>query len=63
MRSIAELEKELEIARRELNQLPTPEESKPNGAFFEYGSDDEKEEYVRMEEVGWGKFINKIKNL
>ena len=65
MKSIAQLERELEIARAELDVMPIPQpkESKPNGAFFEYGSDEEREEYVKMEEVGWKGFINKIKNL
>lgn len=54
------MEEELRILKE---QLPEPEDKSPGGVFFEYGSEEDEEEFIEMEERGWGGFINKIKSL
>lgn len=55
---------EEEIAKMKIeNSNIILSDSKPDGAFFDYGSNDEFEEYVHMEERGWKGFINAIKKI
>jgi len=51
----------MEELKRELNQ-PAPVEGDGRAAFFEDGTEDEYEDFVKNEDLGWRGFIKKVFN-